>query len=308
MLQRDNDINGILVVDKPANISSAHVVKQLKKIPGINKIGHTGTLDPAATGVLVCPVNRATRLSSFLLADTKIYVACMMLGIETDTQDAEGKVTANASVDEITETVIRGTIREFEGEIDQVPPVFSALKHKGKPLYAYARQGIPVTKPARKVHIAYIRIQDIRLPRVWFEVGCASGTYIRTLCADIGKKLGCGGHMETLRRIKCGGFDIHEAMPLEKLMAYSSLAAMKALVIPMVDALPEMPALTADAALADRIRHGKVLFAGDLGFGENTDQTPSWIKISDENNRLLAVVTPAGDGNRYNYCCVFVNP
>lgn len=265
-------------------------------------------MDPAATGVLVCPVNRATRLSRFFLAGTKTYDACMMLGIETDTQDAEGKITARAPVDDITETRIREVCREFEGETDQVPPVFSALKHKGKPLYAYAREGAPVTKPARKVAIAYIRIQDIRLPRVRFEVTCSSGTYIRTLCADIGGKLGCGGHMEALRRIACGGFNIHEASPLETLTAYPSLSAMKTLVIPMADALPEMTAMTADAALADRIRQGKPLFAGDLGFGENTGQESPRIKISDENNRLLAVVEPALDGNRYNYCCVFINP
>lgn len=308
MPQRDHAINGVLVVDKPAGISSAHVVNRLKKIPGITKIGHTGTLDPAATGVLICPVNQATRLSRFFLADAKTYDACMMLGIETDTQDAEGKVTATASVDKITETQLHRIIREFEGEIDQVPPVFSALKHKGKPLYAYARQGKTVTKPARKVHIASIRIHDICLPRVRFEVTCASGTYIRTLCADIGKKLGCGGHMETLRRIGCGGFAIQEATPLEKLMAYPSVDAMGTLVIPMAAALRTMPALTADAALADRIRRGMVLFAKDLSFYDDMDPTPSNFKITDESNRLLAVVAPQEDGNRYNYCCVFVNP
>lgn len=232
----------------------------------------------------------------------------MMLGIETDTQDAEGKVTANAPVDDIGETRISEVCREFEGEIDQIPPVFSALKHKGKPLYVYARQGAPVTKPARKVSIAHIRIQEIRLPRVRFEVACSSGTYIRTLCADIGKKLGCGGHMERLRRIRCGGFGINEAAPLDALTEYPSLAAMQTLVIPMADALREMPAVTADAGLADRIQSGKPLFAGDLGFDENAEHGPPWIKISDENNRLLAVITPAGDGNRYNYCCVFINP
>jgi tRNA pseudouridine55 synthase len=289
-------------------ISSAQVVSRLKKIPGIRKIGHTGTLDPAASGVLVCPVNRATRLSRFFLTGTKTYDACLRLGIETDTQDATGKILSTTAVEDISEARIREVCEHFEGEIDQVPPVFSALKHKGKPLYAYAREGAPVTKPARKISIAYIRVQDIRLPHVRFEAACSSGTYIRTLCADIGKELGCGGHLKSLRRIVCGGFRIDEAAPLDTLTAFPSLAAMGGRIIPMAAALKEMPAVTADAALAGRIKNGKTISAGDLGFNAGAEPYPPLIRIADENQDLIAVVAADRDGYRYNYCCVFIKP
>lgn len=258
--------------------------------------------------MLVCPVNRATRLSRFFLTGSKTYDACLLLGIETDTQDAAGKILSTIPVEGIDEARIREACKHFEGEIDQVPPVFSALKHKGKPLYVYAREGAPVTKPARKISIAYIRVQDIRLPHVQFEAACSSGTYIRTLCADIGKKLGCGGHLKSLRRIVCGGFSIDEAAPLDTLTAFPSLAAMGGLVIPMAAALKEMPAVTVDAALAGRIKNGKTLSAEDLGFSAGEQPCPPLIRIIDENQHLIAVAAADSDGRRYNYCCVFIKP
>ena len=296
------------MVDKPAGLSSAQAVSRLKRLPGIRKIGHAGTLDPAASGVLICPVNQATRLARFFLEGTKTYDACMRLGIETDTQDATGKILSQKPLDDISKDRIRAVCGRFVGAITQTPPIFSALKHKGKPLYSYAREGISITKPARNVVIDHIRINDIALPHVRFEVACSSGTYIRTLCADIGNILGCGGHLESLRRTACGGFTIDDATPLDALTAHSSLADMGKRLIPMAEALREIPLAAADAALANRIKNGKPLFARDLGFDAGPGYGPPMVGIRDDHGRLLAVAAADRDGCRYNYCCVFINP
>ncbi len=296
------------MVDKPTGLSSAQAVSRLKRVSGIRKIGHAGTLDPAASGVLICPVNQATRLSRFFLEGTKTYDARMRLGIETDTQDATGKIVSQQPIDKVSQDGIREVCGRFVGAITQVPPVFSALKHKGKPLYAYAREGIPVTKPARSVYIAHIRIQNIVFPHVCFEVACSSGTYIRTLCADIGRILGCGGHLDSLRRTTCGGFTIDEASPLDELTAHPSLADMGKRLIPMAEALRGIPLATAGAALADRIKNGGSLFADDFGIAPGPEPAPPVIGICDNQGRLLAVAAAGQDGVRYNYCCVFINP
>ncbi|MGD8740958.1 MAG: tRNA pseudouridine(55) synthase TruB, partial [Desulfobacterales bacterium] len=209
--------NGIIVVDKPQNISSARVVAEVKRLLDARKVGHAGTLDPFAAGVLVCCINDATRLARFLLAGNKTYDATLKLGIETDTQDMTGTVTAVKPVKDWPEDAIKSAVKKFEGQIEQQPPVFSALKHKGTPLYRLARMGTPVQKPARKVHISKINILEVKLPLVHFEVACSAGTYIRTLCADIGQQLGCGGHLLALTRTESSGFKIQQALSLARL-------------------------------------------------------------------------------------------
>ena len=184
------ETSGFLIVDKPRDMTSATVIARIKKISGINKIGHTGTLDPMATGVMICPVNQATRLSRFFLASPKKYTAVLRLGIETDTQDATGTVLTERPIDMVSPPAVHEACRRFIGEIEQTPPAYSALKHKGVPLYKYARKGNFITKPPRKVVIFDIRIIEMDFPDVRFEVECAAGTYVRTLCADIGKILG----------------------------------------------------------------------------------------------------------------------
>jgi tRNA pseudouridine55 synthase len=298
-------LDGILVVDKPENLTSAGVTNRLKKIPGIRKVGHTGTLDPSASGVLVCTLNQATRLSRFFLDSEKKYRATLELGVETDTQDAAGRVLHTASVENIRETDIRAAFRLFEGEIQQVPPAFSALKHNGRPLYAYARKGTPVIKPARTVSIAYIRFMELALPEVKFEVCCASGTYIRTLCADIGKALGCGGHLKALRRIESGKFSIHEATPLQQIESRDSADALKNNVVPMADSLRHMASCLADKDLVEKIRYGKPLTGEDVS--PIADDTGGrFIKLIGKDGRLLAVVERPANARPYNYCCVFL--
>ncbi len=202
---RISNLNGVLVVDKPAGISSAKAVAIVKRLLGVRKAGHAGTLDPLATGILVCCLNRATRLAYFLLKGAKTYKAVLHLGVETDTQDATGNIITQHRNIIANEAEIRAVIKRFEGKIKQLPPVYSALKHDGVPLYKLARRGKPVQKPAREVFIKKIRIHAIDLPYIRFTVSCSTGVYIRALCADIGTTLGCGGHLKELRRVASSG-------------------------------------------------------------------------------------------------------
>ncbi|MDA8403541.1 MAG: tRNA pseudouridine(55) synthase TruB [Desulfobacteraceae bacterium] len=311
----NQESSGILIVDKPQGLSSAQLIGRIKKIPGINKIGHSGTLDPMATGVMVCAINQATRLFQFFQDRPKKYVAVLKLGVETDTLDATGNIMANRPIDTVSGLSVRAACRQFEGEINQIPPAYSALKHKGTPLYKYARRGTPVTKPSRKIFIAGIHVMEIDLPEVQIEVECSSGTYIRTLCADIGTALGCGGHLSALKRIECGGYSIHDAMSLDDIVSHRSLETLSGRLIPMPDALPEIPAAMADTGLVEKIRHGKPLSAIDMPADAHMEAAMSTgydgaplIKIIDGDNRLLAVVRRNENKNGYNYCCVFCNP
>lgn len=301
-----HEISGIIVIDKPQNMSSAAVTNRLKRLAGVRKTGHTGTLDPFASGVMVCTINQATRLSRFLLNSTKKYEALMVLGVDTDTQDATGKILKTATYDHLPSDAIHAVIKSFEGETLQVPPIFSALKHNGVPLYKYARKGTPVIKPARPVSISYIHITYVKPPEIGFEVSCSSGTYIRTLCADIGKDLGCGGHLKTLRRIESGGFSIHEAVPLAVVESQNSIDMIKNHIIAMPDALKGMKAHVAGNALVEKIKYGNIIVAEDLS--SDACDNESFIKLMDEGGKLLAVVSPSEIPDRYNYCCVFTNP
>jgi len=207
----------ILLIDKPAGISSAKLVAIVKRRLNAKKVGHAGTLDPFATGLMICCINKGTKLAGTFLHGNKTYQATLRLGIETDTQDLTGQVISECECPEISEERIISAFKSFEGETEQVPPVYSALKHNGVPLYKLARQGTPVEKPARTIHIYQLQIDEISLPEIRFTVSCSGGTYIRTLASDIGKILGCGAHLIALRRIECGGFFIDQAVTLEQL-------------------------------------------------------------------------------------------
>lgn len=308
-LESSQQLSGIIVVDKPPNISSAKAVAEVKRLLGARKVGHAGTLDPFAEGVLICCINRATRLARFLLAGNKTYQATLKLGIETDTQDKTGTVMAVHPVPDWPEDLITSTLRKFEGRIEQQPPVFSALKHKGIPLYRLARKGKPIQKPARQVHISKIKILDIQLPLIRFEIACSAGTYIRTLCADIGKQLKCGGHLLTLRRTASSGFKIRQALTLPQLAERVKAGEGSRLLIPMTDALADMPACIADEELTAKIRHGKHLKKSDLIIDRSAkkpDESEN-IKIIDRNNILLAVLNYEKDTDRISYACVFPN-
>ena len=300
--------SGIIVVDKPPNITSARVVADVKRLLGARKAGHAGTLDPFAEGVLVCCINDATRLARFLLVGNKTYDATLKLGIETDTQDKTGKVTAVKPVINWPEDAIKSAIKKFEGQIQQQPPVFSALKHKGTPLYRLARQGTPVQKPARRVYISKIKILEVNLPLVHFEVSCSAGTYIRSLCADIGQQLGCGGHLLALKRTQSSGFKIQQAITPTRLEKRILAGDSKRYLISMSDALGEMPTCIADQKLIEKVRHGKHLKMSEIriaGPSENLKKQDTNIKIVDGNNILHAVLNYEKNRDRLSYACVF---
>lgn len=300
----NKEINGVIVIDKPANITSAKVVAIIKKLFGAGKVGHAGTLDPEATGVLLCCINKATKLSRFFLTESKQYEAVLHLGVETDTQDATGKIISTSDELNFTEKTIRAVFRQFEGTIEQVPPAFSALKHKGIPLYKFARKGKFVKKSSRHVFISYNKVLKINIPFISFKVCCSSGTYIRTLCSDIGKELGCGGHLKKLRRIESSGFTINEAVNLSELEQLFLTGTINDRIISMSDSLRHMPEYTADEFLTKKIKHGTMLTTKEI-MPRNTDNLKNFIKIVDTKNNLVAVLQFKKESNRYNYCCVF---
>ena len=308
--KNQTELSGVIAVDKPQDITSAKVVAHVKRLLKARKVGHAGTLDPFAQGVLVCCINDATRLARFLLTGNKTYEATLKLGIETDTQDSTGTVTAESRGVDYAADTIRSVVKQFEGIIDQQPPVFSALKHKGTPLYKLARKGTPVQKPARKVHISSIKILAIKLPLVHLKVCCSAGTYIRTLCADMGKQLGCGGHLFALRRLESSGFKIQQAISLPKLEKLALAGEYSSFIVSMADALPDMPAYVADQNLIEKIRHGKPVTKKDLSFDpvfarKNTHAAN--IKVVDAGNKLLAVLNFIKNQDKFSYACVFPN-
>ena len=301
-----NDLNGILVIDKPANITSAKVVARVKELVGAKKAGHTGALDPFATGILICCINRATKLSRFFLQGNKTYEAVLHLGVETDTQDWTGTITATCKKIEYSAAVIRSTFKRFEGIIEQYPPVYSALKHKGVPLYKHARRGAPVQKPARPVKILTISIIDVALPLIRFVVSCSTGTYIRTLCADIGAALGSGGHLKELRRIESSGFTISEAITLSELKKLALSGKLPDRMISMSDALRDMPSYVANDILFEKIMYGRMITKTDFTL-KGIGPMGGFIKIVDINDNLVAVLESDKDRRKFNYCCVFNN-
>ncbi len=305
MQEKDASLNGILVIDKSPGLSSARVVSIVKRLLQAPKVGHAGTLDPFATGVLIVCVNQATRLARFWLNSTKTYHAELSLGIETDTQDPTGTVISTCEVSDIPEVTLRAVIESFVGTMNQAPPVYSALKHQGVPLYKLARKGEPFQKPARQVRIYQLEILEIALPLVRFEVSCSAGTYIRTLCSDIGKILGCGGHLKNLRRTACSGYTIADAITLSDLEELARSGDVARQLTGMAEALPDMVSFQADKSLTDKLKYGMMITIADVPSscllpGENL------VKIIDENNRLLSILSYDPVQNGFTYCCSFV--
>ncbi len=266
--------DGILALDKPEGISSAALVARVKKVLGVRKVGHTGTLDPFATGLMLCGINKGTRISRFLLGSSKSYIAGITLGTETDTLDATGTVI-NQSPPDIIEAIspekILKILDAFRGVQMQHPPVYSALKHKGKPLYKLAREGRPIQKPPRKIEIHSLELKIIDKPCVTLHVHCSSGTYIRSLAHDMGQKLGCGAMLSSLRRTETCGVNIASAIPLARLETMGREEALRH-VIPMAETLSFMPAIHADAEMLMQVKFGRPfrapspsdLFSSDL--------------------------------------------
>ena len=218
--QDDYSESGLILVDKTQDWTSHDVVNFVRGRFAISKVGHCGTLDPIATGLLVLLLGRATRLSSRLLSQDKVYTGVLRLGVETHTQDRAGEITATADFGSVTSDAVRAAAARFVGSIMQVPPMVSALKRDGQRLYKLARRGQEVEREPRPVQIHRFDIDTIDIPMVRFTVHCSKGTYIRTLCADLGKTLGCGGHMYDLRRLRSGSFRIEDAHTIETIKVW----------------------------------------------------------------------------------------
>lgn len=217
-------MNGILNINKPAGITSHDVVLRIRQKLHIEKVGHCGTLDPQATGVLLICVGQATKLSQYFLELDKTYWAQCYLGKQTDSQDAMGKVIEEKPVPDLNHTQINDTLQQFQGEQNQLPPMLSAKRHNGQRLYRLARKGVEVKRELQKVYIHEIKLLDWESPVITFLVTVSSGTYIRTLCQDIGEKLGCGGHLLALDRTRVGNFYVDEARDLESLTNRDKIA------------------------------------------------------------------------------------
>ncbi len=277
---RRQQISGILNIDKPAGMTSHDVVAHVRHLSGTKRVGHAGTLDPLATGVLVVCLGQATRVAEYLMASDKVYRAQIRLGVSTDTHDAEGEVTATTEVD-VREKEVREALASFIGSIQQVPPMYSALKHKGIPLYRLARQGISVEREPRSVEIHNIELLDYfdKAQYKWsppllrqaqyklltIRVECSPGTYIRALARDLGQELGCGAHLQSLTRLASGHFTLEKAVSLDELaeaFAYFGGAQYKQVnwqkfIHPLDEALLDFELMVVDAQTEKRIRHGR---------------------------------------------------
>jgi len=248
--------NGIINVYKEKGYTSFDVVARMRGICGQKKIGHTGTLDPDAEGVLPVCLGKATKVCDMLTDSDKVYRAVMQLGVETDTQDLTGTVLKTGETAGLTEAKVREVILGFQGEILQVPPMYSALKVNGKKLCDLARAGVTVERKARPVTIYAIQIERIALPEIELTVSCSKGTYIRTLCHDIGQKLGCGAAMKSLLRLQAAGYRLADAYKLDELQKLKEAGTLKDVVIPIEQVFEVYPVLTAKLEFDVMLKNG----------------------------------------------------
>ena len=263
-------MDGIINVYKEKGFTSHDVVAKLRGILRMKKIGHTGTLDPAAEGVLPVCLGKGTRLCDMLTDKTKTYRAVLLLGQETDTQDTTGVVQAEYPV-HVTEEEVRKAIVSFLGDYMQIPPMYSALKVNGKKLYELARQGKEVERQARPVQILDIQIESIDLPRATFFVTCSKGTYIRTLCYDIGRKLGCGGCMESLLRTRVDRFELKDSLTLSQIEKLRDEGRVEEAVVPVEGVFLRLPALVTKPGDGDKLVHNGNPFPAELAEAEDCD-------------------------------------
>ncbi len=284
--------DGILVIDKPAGWTSHDVVARVRKVMGTRKVGHAGTLDPDATGVLVLGLGRATRLLRFVTPLKKVYEAEIVLGVETTTLDASGDVVARHDMSAVTADEVREAVTQLTGVIRQVPPMVSAVKIEGRRLYQLAREGKVVKRPARTVTVSRFEIEEVPgRPGVWQGiVECSSGTYVRSLAADLGRALGGGAHLSALRRTAIGNFRVKDAHPIES-----------PVMLPMARALGHLPAVRVDERVARKVRHGSVLDLDVLGVratggSESQDPQQQHWAVYGTRGSLLAVYEPFGTG------------
>ncbi len=238
-LQQVKELEGVLLVDKPKGLTSHDVVYHLRRKLQMKKIGHAGTLDPMATGLLVMLIGKATRISQYLMSTDKVYEGEATLGVVTDSQDAEGEMMETRPVPELTEAQVRTVMKTFLGDQYQTPPMHSAIKVDGVKLYQLARKGEVVEREPRFIRVSAFNLLSFALPKLTFDLHCTKGTYVRTIAHDLGQKLGCGAHLSALRRTASGKFTIAQCLPLEEIEKLS-LPEIEKRLIPVFEAAPRV--------------------------------------------------------------------
>lgn len=268
--RRGLPVNGVLLLDKPAGMSSNHALQRARRLFQAQKAGHTGTLDPMATGLLPVCFGEATKFSAHLLASDKVYRTRVELGVVTDTGDAEGEVVERLAVPALNATDVESVLARFHGEIEQVPPMYSALKHQGRKLYELAREGKSIERAARRVTVYDARLVAFEGSAFELEVKVSKGTYVRTLAEDIGRALGSGAHISVLRRLATGPFGAEGMLTLEALTALPDQDAREATLLPVDILAAHLPRLEVDADAARRLTHGQSARAdtGGLAVGD----------------------------------------
>jgi len=281
--------NGLLLIDKAPSCTSHDVVQQVRRILGQKKVGHCGTLDPDATGLLLITLGAATRLTRFLIRAPKVYEGTIRFGVTTDTYDAAGEVTAEAPVGDLTRGRIAEQMEHLVGEIDHLPPAYSAKKHQGKKLYELARKGEEVPRESKRVTVyEFTALGELDEAGIDFRLACSSGTYARTLAHDLGQALGTGAHLARLRRLKIGGFELAAATDLDSLRTAVESGETPPGWVPF-DAIPlPFGDVTVDPQQERRIVHGQTVLTRDAE-GEEGD----WVRLVSRRGRLIAVGTIA---------------
>ena len=283
--KRGRDIHGVFLLDKPQGMSSNDIMQKVKRIFQANKAGHTGALDPLATGMLPICLGEATKFSQFLLDADKRYLVTAKLGERTDTSDAEGQIVETHEVKVKTPEILTA-LEQFRGDILQVPTMFSALKHNGKPLYEYARQGITVEREARPITIFELNFIEYNAPYLTLEVHCSKGTYIRTLVDDLGEALGCGAHVTMLRRTAVADYPTEKMLDWNALQALAEpqdLSLLDALLLPIDTAVAKLPTLTLNESQTQGIGFGqRIKF-------DNLNRLQGQVRLFSHENRFLGV-------------------
>ena len=283
--KRGRDIHGVFLLDKPQGMSSNDIMQKVKRIFQANKAGHTGALDPLATGMLPICLGEATKFSQFLLDADKRYLVTAKLGERTDTSDAEGQIVETRDVKVKTPEILTA-LEQFRGDILQVPTMFSALKYNGKPLYEYARQGITVEREARPITIFELNFIEYNAPYLTLEVHCSKGTYIRTLVDDLGETLGCGAHVTMLRRTAVADYPTEKMLDWNALQALAEpqdLSLLDALLLPMDTAVAKLPALTLNESQTQGIGFGqRIKF-------DNPNRLQGQVRLFSHENHFLGV-------------------
>jgi tRNA pseudouridine55 synthase len=276
--KRGRQVDGILILDKPAGVTSNGALQMAKRLFDANKAGHTGSLDPLATGLLPLCFGEATKFSQFLLDANKQYRARIKLGVTTDSADADGKVLHEAPVPVLNAALLEAAVAQFRGEIEQTPPMYSALKVNGQPLYKLARQGIEIERQARPVTIFKLEVEDFSADEVVLNITCSKGTYVRTLAEDLGKVLGCGAHVVGLRRLASGPFSLAQALTLEELEGLLQIKGFDGLdrsLLPVAEIVSDWPALEVPDMTAAFFKQGQAVQIAKA-------PTAGWVRIFSE--------------------------